>query len=65
MRRIEQQGSFSHDLAKRILGLITFSARPLTPLELQDAIADEIGEPEFDETNITDLEEMTSVSVLD
>ncbi|KAJ6011997.1 hypothetical protein N7522_002352 [Penicillium canescens] len=61
MKRIEQQSSFSQDLAKRILGWVTFSARPLTAIELQDAIAVEIGEPEFDQTNIIDIEEMISV----
>lgn len=61
MKRIEQQSPFSQDLAKRILGWVTFSARPLTAVELQDAIAIEIGEPEFDETNITEIGEMTSV----
>ena len=39
MKRIEQQGPFSRDLAKRILGWVTFSARPLTAVELQTAIA--------------------------
>ncbi|KAJ5532214.1 hypothetical protein N7494_008766 [Penicillium frequentans] len=61
MKRIEQQSPFSQDLAKRILGWVTFSARPLTAVELQDAIAIEIGEPEFDEMNITDIGEMISV----
>jgi hypothetical protein len=61
MKRIEQQSSFSQDLAKRILGWVTFSTRPLTAIELQDAIAVEIGEPEFDQTNIIDIEEMISV----
>lgn len=61
MKRIEQQGPFSRDLAKRILGWVTFSARPLTAVELQTAIAVEIGEPLFDETNITDFEEMILV----
>ena len=61
MKRIKQQSSFSQDLAKRILGWVTFSARPLTAVELQEAIAVEIGEPSFDETNITDIEDMISV----
>lgn len=61
MKRIEQQGSFSQDLAKRTLGWVTFSARPLTAIELQNAVAVEIGEPLFDETNITDIEDMISV----
>lgn len=61
MKRIEQQGPFSRDLAKRILGWVTFSARPLTAVELQNAIAVEIGEPLFDETNITDIEEIILV----
>lgn len=61
MKRIKQQSSFSQDLAKRILGWVTFSARPITAVELQDAIAVEIGQPLFDETNITDIEEMISV----
>jgi len=61
MKRIEQQSSHSQDLARRVLGWVTFSARPLTAVELQYAIAVEIGEPTFDETNITDIEEMISV----
>lgn len=61
MKRIEQQSSFSKDLAKRILGWLTFSTRPLTAVELQNAIAVEIGEPLFDESNITDIEEMILV----
>lgn len=61
MKRIENQTEFSQDLAKRVLGWVTFSTRPLTALELQNAVAVEIGEPEFDETNITDIEELSSV----
>lgn len=61
MKRIKQQSPFSQDLAKRVLGWVTFSARPLTAVELQEAIAVEIGEPSFDETNITDIEDMISV----
>ena len=37
------------------------TARPLMAVELQNAIAVEIGEPLFDETNITDIEEMILV----
>lgn len=42
MKRIKQQSSFSQDPAKQILGRVTFSARPVTAIELQDAIAVEI-----------------------
>lgn len=61
MKRIENQTQFSQDLAKRVLSWVTFSRRPLTTTELQNAVAVEIGETEFDETNITDIEELSSV----
>ncbi|RDW76295.1 Ankyrin repeat-containing protein [Aspergillus mulundensis] len=61
MKRIEQQSAFSQDLARRIIGWVTFSARTLSSVELQEAIAVEIGEPEFDATNIIDLGELISV----
>ncbi|GLA85113.1 hypothetical protein AtubIFM56815_009340 [Aspergillus tubingensis] len=61
LKRISLQSSFSQDLAKRVLGWLTFSARPVSALELQHAIAVEIGEPEFDEMNVTDIEEIVSV----
>ncbi|GKZ96017.1 hypothetical protein AnigIFM59636_010258 [Aspergillus niger] len=60
LKRISLQSSFSQDLAKRVLGWITFSARPLSALELQHAIAVEIGEPDFDKMNVTDIEEIVS-----
>ncbi|GLA93226.1 hypothetical protein AtubIFM61612_010418 [Aspergillus tubingensis] len=61
MKRIGLQSSFSRDLAKRVLGWLTFSARPLSALELQHAIAVEIGERQFDAMNVTDIEEIASV----
>ncbi|GKZ37327.1 hypothetical protein AbraIFM66950_008817 [Aspergillus brasiliensis] len=60
LKRINLQSPFSRDLARRVLGWLTFSARPLSALELQNAIAVEIGEPEFDEMNVTDIEELVS-----
>ncbi|RAH43152.1 ankyrin repeat domain-containing protein [Aspergillus brunneoviolaceus CBS 621.78] len=61
MKRIEQQSAVSQDLAKRALAWIAFSARPLSAVELQDAIAVEIGAPELDETNVTGIDDIASV----
>lgn len=63
MRRIERQGQYAQELAKTVFGWVLNSFRPLTLLELQHALAVEIGAPEFDETNTTDIEQLISVCI--
>ncbi|MCJ1255063.1 hypothetical protein MMC24_002879 [Lignoscripta atroalba] len=59
--RIEGQIANSRELAKQILSWITYARRPLTTLELQHALAVEIGETELDEENFSDIKDMISV----
>jgi hypothetical protein len=61
MERIEGQLTDAADLAKQVLLWITCAKRPLTTLELQHALAVEVGEPGFDEENLTEIEDMISV----
>ena len=61
MERIEGQISDQEELAKQVLSWITCARRPLTTLELQHALAIEVGETEFDEDNIPQIEDMISV----
>ena len=61
MERIEGQLDGHKDLARRALSWIICAKRPLLTWELQQALAVEIGEPELDEDNITQIEEMVSV----
>ncbi|OBT99017.2 hypothetical protein VE01_02493 [Pseudogymnoascus verrucosus] len=61
MERIEGQIADSQDLAKQALGWITCSKRPLTTLELQHALAVEIGQSSLDEENLPDIEDVVSV----
>lgn len=63
MRRIEQQGQYAQEIAKTIFGWIMFSTRGLSVPEIQHALAVEIGESEFDETNIIDVEELMSICI--
>jgi FOG: Ankyrin repeat len=60
VRRIEHQSGDAPELAKRTIGWITNTQTPLTVAELEHALAIEIGSPEFDATNITDIEQLTS-----
>jgi ankyrin repeat protein len=61
MERIEGQKPGFQELAKQVLSWITFARRPLTTLELRHAFAVEIGESEFDEENLPEIEDMISV----
>ncbi len=58
MTRIEAQGADLAELAKDVLAWIVCAKRPLTTLELQHALAVEVGTPELDESNFTDGENM-------
>jgi ankyrin repeat protein len=61
MERIEGQLADQVQLAKQVLSWITCTKRPLTTLELQHALAVEVGESELDEENLTQIEDMVSV----
>ncbi|KAJ5383019.1 hypothetical protein N7517_000930 [Penicillium concentricum] len=63
MRRIEQQGQYAQEIAKTIFGWVLLSTRALSLPEVQHALAVEIGESEFDGTNITDVEELMSICI--
>ncbi len=61
MDRIEGQVVDLKELAKQILSWITCAKRPLTTLELQHALAVEVGESEIDEENLSDIDDIVSV----
>jgi hypothetical protein len=61
MERIDGQKSGFRGLAKKILSWITCAMRPLTTLELQHALATNIGDAELDEENIPEIDDMISV----
>ena len=61
MRRIEDQKPGFSDLAKRTLSWITYTYELLTVAALRHALATEVGESEFDEENLDDIEDILSV----
>jgi hypothetical protein len=61
MERINGQKLGLRELAKRVLSWITCAKRPLTKLELQHALAIEVGNLELDEENLPQIEDMISV----
>ena len=61
MERIEGQVTDQEKLAKQVLSWITCAKRPLTASELQHALAVEEGESEFDEDNLSQIEDLVSV----
>ena len=61
MERIEGQVNDQEELAKQVLSWIICAKRPLTTVELEHAIAVEVGELELDEENIPQIEDMVSV----
>lgn len=61
MQRIEGQVTDRKEMAKQILSWITCAMRELTIVELQTALAVELGESHFDEDNLPDLTDMVSV----
>jgi hypothetical protein len=63
MERIKGQKEGFQLLANNVLSWITCAKRPLTTIELQHALAVEIGEPELDEDNLPEIEDMVSVCV--
>lgn len=63
MARINSQKEGFRNLAELVLLWITYAKRPLTPAELQYAIAVEPGEPGMVEENLSEMEELVSVCV--
>jgi hypothetical protein len=61
MERIEGQSAGLEELAKQVLSWITCAKRHLTALELQHALAVEVGNSELDEENLPEIEDMISV----
>ena len=61
MERICDQLKDQVELAQRILSWITCARRRLTTVELQHALAVEVGQPELDVSNLTQIKDMVSV----
>jgi ankyrin repeat protein len=61
MKRIEGQHSDSQELARQVLAWILYAKRPLTTLELQHALAVEVGKCKFDENNLPEIEDIILV----
>lgn len=61
MERINGQKTGFQRLAKEVLAWITCAKRPLTPLELQHALAVNIGHSELDRENLREIEDIVSV----
>ncbi|KAG9230435.1 hypothetical protein BJ875DRAFT_385145, partial [Amylocarpus encephaloides] len=61
MERIEGQLAEEEELAKQVLSWITCAKRPLTTSELEHALAVEIGELQFDQANLSLIEDIVSV----
>ncbi|KAF3271856.1 hypothetical protein TWF128_000384 [Orbilia oligospora] len=61
MERIKIYNSGSRNLVHQVLLWITCAKRLLTPLELQHAIAIEVGENKLDEDNLPDVKKMVSL----
>jgi hypothetical protein len=61
MKRINEQMPGLKELANQVLSWITCAKRQLTTTELQHALAVEVGESEFDEQNLPQIEDMVSV----
>ncbi|RYP44940.1 hypothetical protein DL768_008646 [Monosporascus sp. mg162] len=61
MERIEGQLKDEKELAKQALYWITCAKRPLTTIELQHALAVEVGEPRLDQENLSYIQDMVSV----
>lgn len=60
MDRINAQAPDLKTLAKQALSWITNAIRPLTTTELRHALGVEVGEPKFDEQNLSDIEDIQS-----
>src|SRR5450755_4381454 len=57
MERIKGQKPGFHKLAKQVLSWITCAKRPLTTLELQHALAVEMGESGLNKDNLPEIED--------
>ena len=63
MQRIQQQGQYSQSIAQTIFGWVLLSTRALSIPEIQHALAVEVDESEFDETNVIEVDELVSICV--
>lgn len=61
MKRIQGQESDETEMAMQVLAWITCAKRALTTVELQTALAVEIGESDFDKSNLSDPIDIVSV----
>ena len=61
MERIKGQVKDQEELATQVLSWIICAKRPLSTSELQHALAVEVGEPEFDKENLSQIEDVISV----
>lgn len=61
MKRVDRQKSGFRLLAAKVLCWITCAMRPLTTLELQDALAVNIGDSDFDKENLREINDMVCV----
>jgi ankyrin repeat protein len=60
MSRIKGEVEDARQLAEQVISWVALACRPLTTLELLHALAIEIGESKFDDTNISDVEDIVS-----
>ncbi|KAM0548199.1 hypothetical protein ACHAPJ_009998 [Fusarium lateritium] len=63
MTRLENQSPGHTHLARTVLAWIVNAKRPLTVKELQHALATEIGDPDLDQDNVTDMSYILSACV--
>jgi hypothetical protein len=61
MKRIKAQDTDSRELAEHVLSWIIRAKRHLITLELQHALAVEVGKPKLDKGNLTQIEDMVFV----
>ena len=61
MERIKGQVKDQEELATQVLSWIICTKRPLSTSELQYALAVEVGEPELDKENLSQIEDVVSV----
>ena len=61
MERIHGQVSDQKEMAFHVLSWISCAERQMTALELQHALAVEVGEPSLDKDNLPEVEDMVSV----
>ncbi|KAK3940739.1 ankyrin repeat-containing domain protein [Diplogelasinospora grovesii] len=60
MKRINEQGQDHNRLAIRVLSWVTCAMTPLTTMDLQHALAVEVGATELDKENFPSIEKMVS-----